>query len=105
MPAVDDARDEDLMLAYASGDARAFDALYARHKGGVYRYVLRHCNNNAAIANDLFQDIWMNAIRVRASYAPTAKFTTWIYTLARNRLVDHWRASGHMKVASIDDDE
>ena len=96
--------DEDLMLAYGAGEAGAFDTLYARHKGGVYRYILRQCRN-ASVADELFQDVWMNAIRVRASYAPTAKFTTWIYTLAHNRIVDHWRASGHMKVASIDDDE
>ena len=99
-----DDSDEDLMLAYGAGEAGAFDKLYARHKGGVYRYILRQCRN-AGIADELFQDVWMNAIRVRASYAPTAKFTTWIYTLAHNRLVDHWRASGKMKLASIDDDE
>ena len=104
MAAGSDDSDEDLMLAYGAGEAGAFDKLYARHKGGVYRYILRQCRN-AGIADELFQDVWMNAIRVRASYAPTAKFTTWIYTLAHNRLVDHWRASGHMKVASIDDDE
>ena len=95
--------DEALMLAYGAGDAGAFDTLYARHKGGVYRYLLRHCRN-AGIADELFQDVWMNAIRVRATYAVTAKFTTWIYTLAHNRLVDHWRASGQAKFASIDDD-
>ena len=104
MAAGSDDSDEDLMLAYGAGEAGAFDTLYARHKGGVYRYILRQCRN-AGIADELFQDVWMNAIRVRASYTPTAKFTTWIYTLAHNRLVDHWRASGHMKVASIDDDE
>ena len=96
--------DEDLMLAYGAGEAGAFDTLYARHKGGVYRYILRQCRN-ASVADELFQDVWMSAIRVRASYAPTAKFTTWIYTLAHNRIVDHWRAAGHMKVASIDDDD
>lgn len=95
--------DEDLMLAYGAGEAGAFDTLYARHKGGVYRYLLRQCRN-AGIADELFQDVWMNAIRVRASYAPTAKFTTWLYTLAHNRLVDHWRANGQVKMASIDDD-
>ena len=36
----------------------------------------------------------MNVIRVRATYAPTARFATWLYTLAHNRLVDHWRATG-----------
>src|SRR5436309_4877899 len=99
-----DARDEDLMLAYANDDAAAFDTLYARHKGGVYRYILRHCGN-AGLADELFQDIWMNAIRVRASYLPTAKFSTWLYTLARNRIVDHWRSSKHVAIVSIDDDE
>jgi len=97
------ASDENLMLAYGGGDAAAFDELYSRHKGGVYRYLLRHCRNNA-LADELFQDVWMNAIRVRATYAPTAKFTTWIYTLAHNRLVDHWRATGQARFASIDDD-
>ena len=72
------------MLSYASGDAAAFDALYARHKGGVYRYLLRHCGN-AGTADELFQDIWMNVIRVRATYTPSAKFATWLYTLAHNR--------------------
>ena len=95
--------DEALMLSYAAGRAAAFDALYARHKGGVYRYLLRHCGN-AGIADELFQDVWMNAIRARDRYVPTAKFTTWLYTLAHHRLVDHWRASGQAKFASIDDD-
>jgi RNA polymerase sigma-70 factor (ECF subfamily) len=103
-PAFDrDARDEDLMLAYAAGDAAAFDVLYARHKGGAYRYILRHCGH-AGVADELFQDVWMNAIRVRASYVPTAKFTTWLYTLAHHRLVDHWRATGRVRLVSLDDD-
>ena len=94
--------DEALMQGYAAGRASAFDALYARHKGGVFRYFLRHCGN-AAIADELFQDVWMNAIRARTRYVAAAKFTTWLYTLAHHRLVDYWRASGQAKFASIDD--
>jgi RNA polymerase sigma-70 factor, ECF subfamily len=95
--------DEELMLAYAAGDAAAFDALYARHKGGVYRYLARQCRQ-PGIADELFQDVWMNLIRARASYAPTAKFTTWLYRLAHNRMIDHFRSSGHLTLVSSDDE-
>jgi RNA polymerase sigma-70 factor (ECF subfamily) len=110
MPApafVVDARDEDLMLAYAAGDATAFDALYARHRGGLYRYLMRHCGH-AGIVDELFQDVWLNAIRARTTYVPSAKFTTWLYRIAHNRLIDHWRATGRVELLSTgsgDDDD
>jgi RNA polymerase sigma-70 factor (ECF subfamily) len=103
MPAAAAPSDEELMLAYGAGDAAAFDALYSRHKGGVYRYLLRQCRQ-PGVAAELFQDVWMNLIRARASYAPTAKFTTWLYRLAHNRMVDHFRASGHLTLVSADDE-
>ena len=103
MPASAASSDEDLMLAYAAGDAAAFDTLYARHKGGVYRYLLRQCRQ-PGVADELFQDVWMNLIRARESYAPTAKFTTWLYRLAHNRMIDHFRASGHLMLVSADDE-
>jgi RNA polymerase sigma-70 factor (ECF subfamily) len=96
--------DEALMLAYAAGDAGAFDTLYARHRGGLYRYFLRHVKS-AGTADEMFQDVWLNVIRVRASYAPTAKFSTWLYTLAHHRLVDHWRAHGRVSLVSIDNED
>jgi len=99
----DDAGDEALMLAYAAGNAGAFDRLYARHRGGVYRYLVRHVGN-AGVADELFQDVWMNAIKARASYVPTAKFATWLYTLAHHRLVDHWRSRGSVRIDSLDDE-
>lgn len=104
MPAHDADADESLMLAYAAGRAQAFDALYARHKGPVYRYLVRHCGE-ARLAEELFQDVWTSVIRVRASYTPSAKFTTWLYTLAHNRLVDHWRSKGQAGFVSIDGDD
>ena len=103
MPAPAATTDEDLMLAYAAGDIAAFDALYARHKGGVYRYLLRQ-SRQSGVADELFQDVWLNLIRARSSYAPTAKFTTWLYRLAHNRLIDHYRASGHLTLVSADDE-
>ncbi len=78
------------MLCYRDGDAGAFDVLYGRHRGGVYRYFLRQCRS-AAIAEELFQDVWTNLIRARAAYTVQAKFSTYLYRLAHNRLVDHYR--------------
>ena len=95
--------DEQLMLAYRDGDAGAFDTLYRRHKGPVYRYMLRQCRN-AGVADELFQDVWMNLIRARASYTVQAKFTTYLYKLAHNRLIDHYRKHGNAVMVSFDDD-
>jgi len=92
------------MLAYAGGDARAFERLYAKHKGPLFRYVLRSVKGRGE-AEELFQDIWIKVIEARARYAPRAKFTTWLYTVAHNRLVDHWRSRGLTVVASTDDED
>ena len=97
------ASDEELMLAYAGGDARAFEALYGKHKGALYRYVLRSVKTGGE-AEELFHDVWLRAIEARARYTPQAKFTTWLYTIAHNRLVDHWRARG-LALVSLDDAE
>jgi len=98
-----EASDEQLMLAYAGGDAAAFEALYARHKGPLYRFVLRSVKV-AAEADEIFQDVWMRAIEARERYQPTAKFRTWLYTIAHNRFVDHWRAKG-LSVVPLENDD
>ena len=95
--------DEQWMLAYGTGDAAAFERLYARHKAPVYRYILRSVKT-AGEAEELFQDVWMRVIESRARYTPQAKFTTWLYTIAHHRLVDHWRARG-LTLVSLDDEE
>ncbi len=93
--------DEELMLAYRGGDAGAFESLYARHRARLFRFVLRSIKVRAA-AEELYQEIWMRVIEARATYRPTARFTTWLYTIAHNRLVDHWRRRG-LSIASLDD--
>lgn len=78
------------MMQYRNGSLAAFDALYRRHKGPLYRYLLRGCAQPDQ-AGELFQDVWAGVVRARDGYQPRAKFTTWLYTLAHNRLVDHLR--------------
>jgi len=84
------AADEALMSRYRDGDAGAFEALYQRHRGGLFRFILRQCGEQA-VAEELFQDVWMRVIRARSSYQATARFTTWLYQVARNRVIDHYR--------------
>ena len=87
---VSDDEDAQLMLAYARGEMRAFETLYARHRGALYRYLTRQARDGE-IANDLFQEVWSRVIVNRARYEPRAKFRTFLFTLAHNCFIDHCR--------------
>ena len=78
------------MQAYAGGDAAAFETLYRRHKDPLYRYFLRHTASPDA-AGELFQDVWKNLIQSRQRYRPDAPFGAFLFKLAHNRLMDHFR--------------
>ena len=80
------------MLRYAAGDMAAFDTLYGRHEMGVWRFVLRSVRD-PALADDLLQDVWFAVVRHAATYQPTARFKTWLFTMAHNRVVDHFRTA------------
>lgn len=95
--------DETLMLAYRDGDNAAFDALYRRHRGPLYRYLLRQCRD-AAAAEELFQDVWMNLIKARRTYTVSARFATYLYRVAHNRLIDHYRRQSPHALVSFDDE-
>lgn len=84
--------DEALMTAYASGDASAFDALYGRHKGALYRYFKHQLND--AEANDCFQALWEKIINNRDRYRPDGPFRSYLFTIAHNVLMDHFRKQG-----------
>jgi len=85
-----EATDEQLMQRYAKGNAKAFDQLYARHRAPLYRYFTRQIKNPAT-ANDLYQGTWEKIIKARGKYRPTSPFTAWMYRIAHNHLVDHYR--------------
>lgn len=85
--------DEELMLRYGAGDLAAFERVYRRHRAPLYRYFLRQLGGHAA-CEDLFQEVWRNIIQAAARYRPSAKFSTYLYTVAHNCLVDHLRREG-----------
>ena len=82
--------DGTLMLAYRTGDVQAFELLYKRYKDGLFAYFLRNCTDHAQ-ARELFQDVWMSVIQGRDKYQEAIPFSRWLYRIAHNRLVDHYR--------------
>lgn len=84
--------DEQLMLAYQKGQADAFDELYGRHRASLYRYLIRLSGQQNDFLNEMFQEIWLKLINARDRYQPSAKFTTYLYRIAHNHMVDVWRS-------------
>src|ERR1700730_13997157 len=87
---VDGESDEALMARYGRGDAAAFDLLYRRHEMRVWRYLERNVGNRAT-ADELMQEVWFAVARDAARYRPSARFTTWLFTIAHNRMIDSIR--------------
>ncbi len=81
------------MQAFAQGQARAFERLLVRHRRGVFNFVRRSVGHEAT-AEDLFQEVFLRLIRAAPTYRVEARFTTWMYTIARNVCVDHARRAG-----------
>lgn len=86
-----DVPDEQLMVNYAGGDVTSFEILYERHRAPLYRYVLRQTGNHQPTAEEIFQEVWFSVITSRKQYTVSAKFSTYLYTLAHNRAIDHFR--------------
>lgn len=98
-----DARSDDtLMLAYRDGDTVAFELLYGRYRKRLYRYFYYACGDRAA-ADEMFQDTWTRVIDARARYRRRSGFKRYLFRIAHNRLVDHWRARARMP--AMDGDE
>ena len=90
---VEEDSDEDLMLAYAKGDLQAFARLYDRHEGGVFRFIARSVAplSGHGVVDELHQEVWFAVTRQATRYKPSARFATWLYTIARHRVIDHVR--------------
>lgn len=89
------------MLAFKSGDARAFRVLVQRHRGPVFNFILRYTGHRAR-AEDLMQETWLKVVRSSSEYQPKARFTTWVYTIARNLCVDSARKETYRQTDSLD---
>lgn len=102
----DDA-DEILMVRYRAGEIRAFEVLLQRHRKPIFNYILRF-THDPALAEDLLQETFLRVIKASGSYEAQARFTTWLYRIARNLCIDASRRGKHRKAQSLDaplDDE
>jgi len=79
--------DEALMLRYKEGDLPAFQELYRRHSRGLYRFLSWHAPRRDW-ADEIAQDSWISLHQARQHYQPLASFRTYLYQIARNRLLD-----------------
>lgn len=85
--------DETLLARYRKGDSAAFEVLYQRHRQGLYRF-LCGLAGQTELADEIYQETWLSLIRSESQPQGRASFRTWLYQIARNRLIDHWRKHG-----------
>lgn len=89
------------MLKFGSGNHEAFVILLERHEKPVFRFVLRFVSNRT-LAEDLTQEVFLKVCKAADRYSKKAKFTTWLYTIARNLCIDTLRRSGKRTELSLD---
>lgn len=93
--------DEELMLSFQKGDTKAFEELVKRHRHGVYNFIFRFLGNKET-AEEVFQEVFIKVHKASDRYSPNGKFTTWLYTIARNQCVDTFRRNKIREAMSLD---
>lgn len=83
--------DVELMLQVKAGSRRAFEQLVARHQRPIVNFFSRRLRDRD-LAEDFAQEVFLRVHRAAPNYTPRAKFTTFLYRIANNYLIDHRRA-------------
>jgi len=89
------------MLRYQAGDERAFEVLLGRHRGLVHNFLVRFAGDRAR-AEDLLQETWLKVVSAAPRWERKARFTTWLYAIARNVAVDEARRAVHRRADPLD---
>lgn len=97
-----DLSDEELLRAYRNGDSEAFKTLFGRYRGPLFNFLLRRVRDRGR-AEELYQDSWTKVIERCAEFRGDAKFSTWLYTIARNACIDHQRKMKFRGHGSLDE--
>lgn len=97
------ASDEALMLRAAEDDLEAFELLVKRHQNRIYRMAY-HMLGNQDDAWDASQEIFLKVYNARKGYVQNAKFTTWLYRIANNAVIDKIRQNKRAsKIMAVED--
>ena len=86
--------DADIMLRVKAGDQSAFEYLVQKYRRPMLSFMYRMARN-AAVAEDLAQEVFLRVYRSRETYEASAKFSTWLYRIATNLAVNHARDTRH----------
>jgi RNA polymerase sigma-70 factor (ECF subfamily) len=100
----DEASDVTLMLRVRDGDLEAFETLVTRHQHSVVGTAAKMLGG-AADAEDIAQQVFVRVWKHAARYQPSAKFTTWLMTIARNLVFNELRRRRRSQQVSMDSDE
>ncbi|MFQ5766440.1 MAG: RNA polymerase sigma factor [Acidobacteriota bacterium] len=73
-----------------NGDRLAFEALVRRHHRPIYNYIYRMVGSGD-LAADLTQEVFLKVYTALSTFNPAYRFTTWLYKIASNRVIDHLR--------------
>jgi RNA polymerase sigma-70 factor (ECF subfamily) len=93
--------DEALMAAYQKGDVAAFGELVARHEKRLWNFLRRFVRDNAT-AEDLLQEVFLRVVKSAVQWQPSAKVSTWLFTIARNLCTDQARRAEFRQAESLD---
>lgn len=95
--------DNQLMFRVKEGNLDQMALLFDRHHRSLYGFFYHHTGLKSE-SEDLVQTVFMNMIRSRATFTGSHKFETWMYTIARNALKDHYRKNKRLS-GFVDADE
>jgi len=96
-----DVTDEVLMMQFQGGDQDAFAVLVRRHNVPIFNFILRQIHSRST-AEDLAQEVFVRVVQKAGTFKHEARFTTWVYAIARNLCIDHLRKMSLRRHPSID---
>jgi len=98
----DESSDQSLMLAVREGDVEKLGILFERHHGQLFNFLFR-LTGNRHLSEDLVQEVFVRLLKYRHTYRGESQFTTWMFHIARNARIDHFRRSPREEVGMEDE--